>query len=49
MPFAPLGASRKGKVIMPARVVLTADQSEALRDRRVAELGDLKCVDEAAD
>lgn len=49
MPFAPLGASRKGKVIMPPRVVLAADQSEALRDRLVAELGDLKCVDEAAD
>jgi hypothetical protein len=30
---APSGASRKGKVIRPPRIVLAADQSEALRGR----------------
>jgi hypothetical protein len=49
LPFAPLGGSRKGKVIRPPRTVLTADQSEALRDRLLAELADLKSADEAAD
>ena len=47
--FAPAGASRKGKVIRPPRIVLATDQSEALRDRLVAELSDLKSADEAAD
>jgi hypothetical protein len=47
--FAASGASRKGKVIRPPRVVLGTDQSEALRDRLVAELSDLKSADEAAD
>jgi hypothetical protein len=36
-------------VIRPLRIVLTTDQSEALRDRLVAELSDLKSADEAAD
>jgi hypothetical protein len=43
------GASRKGKVIRPPRIVLAAGQSEALRDRLVAGLSDLKSADEAAD
>jgi hypothetical protein len=47
--FAPSGASRKGKVVRPPRVVLATDQSEALRGRLVAELADLKSADEAAD
>jgi hypothetical protein len=47
--FALSGASRKGKVVKPPRIVLAADQSEALRDRLVAELADLKSADEAAD
>jgi hypothetical protein len=47
--FAPSGASRKGKVIKTPRIVLAADQSEALRDRLVAELADLKSADDAAD
>jgi hypothetical protein len=47
--FASPGASRKGKVIWPPRIVLAGDQSEALRDRLVAELSDLKSADEAAD
>jgi predicted DNA-binding protein (UPF0251 family) len=47
--FAPSGASRKGKVIRPPSIVLAGDQSEALRDRLVAELSDLKSADEAAD
>ena len=41
-------ANRRGKVIRPPRIVLAAAQSEALRDRLVAELGDLKSADEAA-
>jgi hypothetical protein len=49
LPFAPSGASRKGKVIRAPRIVLATDQSEALRDRLVAELNDLKSADEAAD
>jgi hypothetical protein len=48
-PIDPLGATRKGKVIRPPRIVLSADQSEALRDRLVAELRDLQSADEAAD
>jgi hypothetical protein len=48
-PFAAPGASRKGKVIRPPRIVLAIDQSEALRDRLVSELADLKSADEAAD
>jgi hypothetical protein len=48
-PLAPSQISRKGKVIRPPRIVLAADQSEALRDRLVAELGDLKSADDAAD
>ena len=47
--FALPGASRKGKVIRPPRIVLATDQSKALRDRLVAELSDLKSADEAAD
>jgi hypothetical protein len=47
--FAPSNGSRKGKVIRPPRIVLAKDQSEALRDRLVAELSDLKSADEAAD
>ena len=43
------GASRKGKVIRPPRIVLAAGQLEALRDRLVAGLSDLKSADEAAD
>jgi ERF superfamily len=49
LPFAQSGDRRKGKVIRPPRIVLAMDQSEALRDRMVAELGDLKSADEAAD
>jgi hypothetical protein len=48
-PFAPSGASRKGRVIRPPRIVLAADQLEAVRDRLVAELVDLKSADDAAD
>jgi len=48
-PLAASDASRRGKVVKPPRTVLVAAQSEALRDRLVAELGDLKCADEAAD
>jgi hypothetical protein len=48
LPFAPSGAHRTGKVIRPPRIVLATDQSEALRDRMVAELSDLKSADEAA-
>jgi hypothetical protein len=48
-PFAPSGASRKGKVIRAPRIVLATDQSEAVRDRLVAELADLKSADDAAD
>jgi hypothetical protein len=48
-PFATSDASRKGKVIRPPRIVLATHQSEALRDRLVAELSDLKSADEAAD
>ena len=47
--FALPGASRKGKVIRPPRIVLATDQSEALRERLVAELSDLNSPDEAAD
>ena len=36
--FAMPGASRNGKVIRSPRIVLAADQSQALRDRLVAEL-----------
>ena len=49
LPSAPSGAGRKGKVIRPPRIVLATDQSEALRERLVAELSDLKSADEAAD
>ena len=37
------------KSFRPPRVVLATDQSEALRDRLIAELSDLKSTDEAAD
>jgi ERF superfamily len=47
--FALPGASRKGKVIRPPRIVVATDQSEALRERLVAELSDLNSPDEAAD
>ena len=49
LPSAASGADRKGKVIRPPRIVLATDQSEALRDRLIAELSDLKSADEAAD
>jgi hypothetical protein len=49
LPFPASGASRKGKMIRPPRIVLTTHQSEALRDRLVAELSDLKSADDAAD
>jgi hypothetical protein len=48
-PFAPSGASRKGKVIKTLRIVLATDESQALRNRLVAELADLKSADDAAD
>jgi len=48
-PFARSAARRKGKVIAPTRSPLTAHQSLALRDRLIAELGNLKSADEAAD
>src|ERR1700722_19491699 len=48
-PFAPSGASRKGRVIRAPRIALATDQSEAVRDRLVAELADLKSADDAAD
>jgi hypothetical protein len=48
-PFAESAAGRKDKVIRSPRIVLSTDQSEALRDRLVAELSDLKSADEAAD
>jgi ERF superfamily len=48
-PFATLDVSRKGKVTRPPRIVLSTDQSKALRDRLVAELSDLRSADEAAD
>jgi hypothetical protein len=46
-PFAASDASRKGKVIRAPRIVLATDQSEAVRDRLVAELVDLKSADDA--
>jgi ERF superfamily len=49
LPFTPSGAGRKGKDHRPPRIVLAVDQSEALRDRLVAELSDLQSADEAAD
>jgi hypothetical protein len=48
-PFVTSDASRKGKVTRPPRIVLSTDQSKALRDRLVAELSDLKSPDEAAE
>ena len=49
-PFAPVGSPvGRGRSIRPPRIVLATDQSEALRDRLVAELSDLKSADEAAD
>jgi ERF superfamily len=48
LPFVASAASRKGKAIRPPRIVLATDQSEALRDRLLAELADLKSADEAA-
>jgi hypothetical protein len=48
LPFSPWGTGRKSKYIRPPRVVLATDQSEALRDRLIAELSDLKSADEAA-
>jgi hypothetical protein len=48
-PIARLAASRKARVIRPPSIVLATDESEALRDRLVAELADLKSADEAAD
>ena len=48
LPFAAVGAGGKGKVIRPPRIVLATDQSEALRERLIAELSDLKSADEAA-
>ena len=48
-PLASSSDGRRGKVVRPPRIVLGADQSAALRDRLVAELGDLKSADDAAD
>jgi ERF superfamily protein len=48
-PFATSDASRKGKVTRPVRIMLSTDQTKALRDRLVAELSDLRSADEAAD
>ena len=48
LPSAASGADRKGKVIRPPRIVLATDQSEALRERLIVELSDLKSADEAA-
>jgi hypothetical protein len=48
-PFAPSGASRKGEVIRAPRIVLATDHSEAVRNRLVAELADLKSADDAAE
>ena len=48
--FRLLGRRSKGrKVIRPPRIVLATDQSKVLRDRMIAELGDLKSADDAAD
>jgi hypothetical protein len=47
--FASSGARRKGKVIRPPRIVLSADESKTLRDRLVTELSGLNSADEAAD
>ena len=47
--LAPSDARREGKVIRPPRIVLAMDQSQALRDRLVAELSNLRSADEAAD
>jgi hypothetical protein len=49
LPFAASVVSRKGKVIKPPKIMLTTDQSETLRDRLIAQLGDLKSADGAAD
>jgi hypothetical protein len=43
------GTRRTARGIRPLRVVLAADESEALRDQLIAELSDLKSGDEAAD
>jgi hypothetical protein len=45
---APAGARRKTPPARPAKPVLAADQSAALRDRLVAELEGLQSADEAA-
>jgi hypothetical protein len=42
-------ADRKGNVARYRKILLATDQSEALRDQLVAELGDLKSSDQAAD
>ena len=42
------GARDRNPVARPAKPVLTADQSEVLRDRLVAELDAIHCADEAA-
>ena len=47
--FASSNTSQRGKAIRPPKIVLDIDQSEALRDRLVVELGGLKSSDEAAD
>ena len=48
-PMASSETGRKGKVASLPRIILPADQSEALGDRLIAELGDLKSADAAAD
>jgi hypothetical protein len=48
-PPAPAGTQRKTPPARPARPILPADQSAALRDRLVAELDALQSADEAAD
>ena len=45
---APTGARGRKPLARPAKPVLAADQSAALRDRLIAELGDLQSADEAA-
>jgi hypothetical protein len=45
---APAGAQRKSPPARPAKPVVAADQSAALRDRLVAELEALQSIDEAA-
>ncbi len=47
-PFFPLGSTREGKVVRSPRITLARDLSEALRNRLIVELSDLRSADEAA-